>query len=145
MRKILSDFKLKEQGLNKVLGNLESEIMDVIWSMESEVNVRDVYEELASRRSIAYTTVMTIMVRLAEKNILSKRKDGNTMYFTPAFTRDEFTNNVVGDVLDSLMEDFAEATMAHFLARVNKKDKKTIERLEKLLATQGEGEADDRK
>lgn len=140
MKKMLSDFKLKEQGLNKVLGNLENDIMDIVWEMDGEVTVRDVYENLAAKRSIAYTTVMTIMVRLADKDILTKRKDGNTMYFLPIMDKDKFTQNVVGSVLDSLLEDFADVTMAHFLNKVNKKDKKTIEKLQNLLASEEEGE-----
>ena len=143
MKKILSEFKIKEQGLNKVLGNLESVVMDLVWELDKEVTVRDIYEELVQRRSIAYTTVMTIMVRLADKNILEKRKDGNTMYFLPSMTKEDFTSSIVGNVLDSLLEDFADATMAHFLSKVDKKDRATISKLEKLLDAQGEGEGDD--
>lgn len=144
MKKLLSDFKLKEQGLNKVLGNLESEVMELIWELDKEVTVRDIYEELVKRRAIAYTTVMTIMVRLAEKNILGKRKDGNTMYFLPSMTKRDFTSSIVENVLDSLLEDFADVTMAHFLSKVSKKDRAAISKLERLLEdSQGEGEGDE--
>lgn len=143
MKKVLSDFKPKEQGLNKVLGNLESEIMEIIWRKGSEVCVRDVLEELASRRKIAYTTVMTIMIRLSEKKILEKRKEGNTFFFIPAMSKELFTRNVVGNVVDSLLEDFADATMSHFLSRVKKGDRKTIEKLENLIASYEAGEVDD--
>ena len=143
MKKLLVDYKMGRQGLNKVLGNLENEIMEIIWSKDCEVCVRDVFEVLASRRAIAYTTVMTIMARLSEKRILEKRKDGNTAYYVPIMSRDEFTENVVGNVIDSLLEDFAETTIAHFLTKVKKEDRKTIEKLEKLLAFQEEGKKDE--
>lgn len=117
--------------------------MDIIWRKDCEVCVRDVYEELASRREIAYTTVMTIMGRLAEKKILYKRKESNTSFFVPVMTRVEFTNNVVGNVVDSLLEDFAEATLSHFLSRVRRDDRETIEKLEKLLAEHKDGEDDE--
>jgi predicted transcriptional regulator len=136
------DFKPGMQGLNKVLGNLESDIMDIVWQKDCEVCVRDVFEELASRREIAYTTVMTIMGRLSDKKILNKRKEGNTSYFLPVQTRDEFTQGVVGNVVDSLLEDFAEATLSHFISRVSRNDRDTIEKLEKLLAAQKDGEVD---
>lgn len=143
MKRLPVDYKPGLQGLNKVLGNLESEIMDIIWRKDCEVCVRDVFEHLASRREIAYTTVMTIMGRLADKKILKKRKEGNTSYFLPAMSRDEFTNNVVGNVVDSLLEDFAEVTLAHFISRVRRNDRETIEKLEKLLAQSRDGEPDE--
>lgn len=143
MKRILADFKPGEQGLNKVLGNLESEVMDIVWLKGEEVTVRDVYEVLASKRKLAYTTIMTIMVRLAEKGILVSRKDGKTLYFLPAMSRQDFTASVVGDVVDSLLEDFAEDAMTHFLSRVKKSDKATIQRLEKLLAQASGGDEDD--
>jgi predicted transcriptional regulator len=130
-----------KQGLAKVLGALENEIMEIIWGKGNEVCVRDVYEVLAGRREIAYTTVMTIMGRLTEKTLLCRRKEGNTFYFLPAVTQAEFTNKVVGSVLDTLLEDFAEATMAHLASRVTARDQETIARLEKLLAAAKDGES----
>ena len=124
------------QGLSKVLGHLESEIMEIVWQKDCEVSVRDVFEELLTRRKIAYTTVMTIMGRLAQKKLLKKWKTGKTSFFMPAMSRDEFTRSMVGNVLDSLLEDFSEATLSHFIHRVKKDDSATIDQLEKLLRSQ---------
>jgi predicted transcriptional regulator len=143
LKRLPVDFKPGLQGLNKVLGSLESEVMDTIWRKDCEVCVRDIYEDLLLHREIAYTTVMTIMGRLSDKKILTKRKDGNTSFFIPAMSREEFTTNVVENVVDSLLEDFAEATMSHFLTRVRRDDRETIEKLEKLLAAHKDGGADD--
>ncbi len=140
MRRLPGDFKPDMQGLSKVLGSLESEVMDIIWRKDCEVCVRDIYEYLAGKRGIAYTTVMTIMGRLAEKNILRKRKEGKTDFYTPSMTREEFTSRVVANVVDSLLEDFADVTLAHFLSRVRQNDRETIDRLEKLLAEHKGGE-----
>jgi len=127
-------FQPGRQGLGKVLGTLENEIMDIIWSKGTEVCVRDVHEVLSARREIAYTTVMTIMGRLADKKLLDRRKAGNAFYFEPSVTRKEFTEKVVGSVLDALLEDFAEVTMAHLANRVSVREQETIDRLEKLLS-----------
>jgi predicted transcriptional regulator len=143
LKRLPVDFKPGMQGLNKILGSLESELMDIIWHKGCEVCVRDIYEQLARKREIAYTTVMTIMGRLAEKNVLHKRTVGNTSYYLPSMTREEFTAKVVGNVVDSLLEDFADATLAHFVSRVRQDDRATIEKLEKLLADHKDGEADE--
>jgi predicted transcriptional regulator len=133
------DYKTKEKGLSKVLGPLENDVMNIIWGQENEVTVREVFDLLVLQKEMAYTTVMTIMVRLAEKNILEKRKEGKTMYFKPKVSKEAFTGEVVGSVVDSLLEDFAEVAMARFVSSVKKGDKETILKLEALLKEQKEG------
>ncbi len=59
-------------------GPLESEAMAAIWRADEPVAVRDVVEALNEGRAepLAYTTVMTVMSRLAGKKVLSRRKAG---------------------------------------------------------------------
>ncbi len=135
IRKIFSGYRTGKPGLEKVLGSLESEVMELIWSNNIEVSVRDVYEALALKREIAYTTVMTIMGRLADKKLLTKRKEGNAFLFTPAIAKDEFTAQMVDNVVDDLLADFSDAALASFINRVGKKDRDSIEKLEKMLKT----------
>src|SRR5680860_1755722 len=56
------------EGLGQVLGDLEAEIMECMWDLGS-ASVRRVHECLQEDRNIAYTTVMTVMTRLAEKGL----------------------------------------------------------------------------
>ncbi len=46
------------------LGELEEAIMEIVWQRDAEVTVREVWEALQPTRSLAYTTVMTVMSRL---------------------------------------------------------------------------------
>ncbi len=131
--RFLSGYRPGKPGLEKVLGSLESEVMEVIWQKDCEVCVRDVLNALAPRRELAYTTVMTIMSRLAAKNLLAKRKVGNAFYFKPALTRDEFTGLVVGGMIDDLLTDFSEAALSHFVRRLGEKDRAVLEKLEQAL------------
>ncbi len=135
IKKIFSGYRPGKPGLEKVLGSLESEVMEVIWFKEAEVSVRDVYETLALKREIAYTTVMTIMGRLAEKKLLKKRKEGNAFLFMPAISKGEFTAQMIDNIVDDLLSDFSDAALASFISRVGEKDRKSIEKLEKMLNT----------
>ncbi len=133
--RIPAEFRPGMRGLDKVLGKLESEIMEIVWRKGCQVTIRDVYEEIQAGRKIAYTTVMTVMGRLATKKLLQKWSVGNTYYFLPTASRDEFTRSIVGRVLDSLLDDFADATLAHLIKRVQRDDLDTIRKLEELLAS----------
>jgi predicted transcriptional regulator len=57
----------------RVLGPLETEIMDIIWR-RGPSTVSNVHKELLSRKEIAYTTVMTTLTRLARKKLLNQDK-----------------------------------------------------------------------
>lgn len=54
------------------LGELEAVIMDRLWSWARPVTVREVLEDLQRSRTIAYTTVMTVMDNLYKKGILAR-------------------------------------------------------------------------
>ncbi len=96
------------QGLRMVLGDLEAELMDVIWRHpEGEwCTVRDVYETMLQERRIAYTTVMNTMTRLANKGVLESRKDGMVYLYRPRQSREAFIHGVVGHVLERLLVQF---------------------------------------
>ncbi len=125
-----------------MLGSLESEVMEIIWLKGCEVSVRDVLDALNVERDLAYTTVMTIMGRLAEKNLLEKHKVGNAFLFKPLLSRDEFTSQVVEGLIDDLLSDFSDTAMSHFVRRVEEKDRKTLNKLEKALAEAKESKDD---
>jgi predicted transcriptional regulator len=130
----IKEFRPHKLGLGKVLGDLESEIMEVVWQRDG-VLVRDVHRELAKRREIAYTTVMTVMSRLVGKNILSREQVGNAYLYKPRFTKSEFTRVVVREVIDSLLEEFAEPAISYFFSRLQQvEDEEQLDRLEALIA-----------
>lgn len=139
MKKLFpTGYRPGKTGLEKVLGSLEKEIMEVIWRNSAEVCVRDVFETLVIQREIAYTTVMTIMGRLADKKLLEKQKIGNAYFFKPTLTREAFTEMMVGNVIDDLLADFSDAALACFINRVGNKDLETVNKLERLLASMKE-------
>ena len=94
-----------KRGLRKVLGDLEHDIMAVLWD-GGEATVRQVHDQLGKRREIAYTTVMTVMSRLSTKGLLGKSRSGNAFVYTPAYTREQFTQFSLKQVFSGLLRDF---------------------------------------
>lgn len=58
------------------LGQLEATVMNFVWGAPGPVTVRDVVEALQQDRSIAYTTVMTVMDNLHSKGFLGRERVG---------------------------------------------------------------------
>src|SRR5712691_3657779 len=97
--------------VDKFLGSLEAEIMEYFWRGGS-ATVRDVVEHLERTRPVAYTTVMTVMTRLAEKGLLARDLVGNTYHYRTALSREEFLGDVSGRIVDDLLADFGEVAIA---------------------------------
>ncbi len=107
-------FNPRKKGIRQILGDLEADIMELIWK-KGDLTVRDVYENLRHDREIAYTTVMTVMSRLAEKSLLEKIKSGSAYIYRPMVSESEFTQSTVKKVMKSLLEDFAVPSMNQFI------------------------------
>ena len=102
----------RNDPMENLLGPLEQEVMDVVWQL-ADTTVRDVHGELAQRRTIAYTTVMTTMTRLATKGLLQRDTSGLAHRYRPAVTRDRYARSAVEDVMNWLMERYPEPAAAY--------------------------------
>jgi predicted transcriptional regulator len=111
-----ASFRFNQNGLRKFLGDLECEIMELVWKKANPtVTVRDIYETLRQQRQIAYTTVMTTMVRLAEKGLLKVvDKAGLANCYVPAESRDQFIKSAVDRVLTIFLKEFPEESMQFY-------------------------------
>lgn len=76
------------------LGPLEAEVMRLVWEM-GEVQVEEVHSVLQREREIAYTTVMTVMARLAAKGLLHRRKQGRAYLYRAAREREELAGSTL--------------------------------------------------
>ena len=56
-------------------------------------------EALAHERSLAYTTVMTVMDNLHSKGLVAREKQGKAYLYTPVSSRDEHTAEILQEVL----------------------------------------------
>jgi predicted transcriptional regulator len=125
-------FDPRKKGLRKILGDLEADVMEAIWA-RGRATVHDVHDRLAADRELAYTTVMTVMSRLADKGLLEKWKDGAAYVYVPAASKEEFTRRTVGTVLSELLDDFTAPAMSQFVELVGEQDGAAIEALAKAI------------
>lgn len=107
-----------KNGEDTFLGPLEAVVMDRLWKRQS-ATVRDVVDDLGRSRSLAYTTVMTIMTRLHVKGLLIRERDGKTYVYRPAFTRDEHRARLSREIVRGLVNEFGDVALAHFTVELN--------------------------
>jgi BlaI family transcriptional regulator, penicillinase repressor len=108
--------------------------MKVVWARE-KATVRDVYETMRERRSIAYTTVMTMMRILEEKGYLKKTLVDRAHVYKPAQRRQQVIGAMVRDFLDRVFDGASESLLVH-LAKDNKLTEKQRRLVKQLIEEQ---------
>jgi BlaI family transcriptional regulator, penicillinase repressor len=81
------------------LGDLERVVMDLLWERHEPVSVRVVTRALADR-DLAYTTVMTVLDRLAKKGFVRRERVGRAWQYAPAASREAYVARLMLDALD---------------------------------------------
>ena len=130
------------KGIEKLLGELELDIMHVVWAHKN-VTVRDVLDALVEHRAIAYTTVMTVMGRLVDKGLLTADKQNKSYVYYADKTREELESYAVGQVVQTLLTDFGgDLAIRHFVEQLSAADPEQLARLAEL-ARQAQEDQDD--
>ena len=81
----------------------ELQILRIIWK-RGESSVRDVYEQMRTNRSIAYTTVMTYMNLLERKGLLRKHQVGRAFLYNPLHSIEEILGEMLEEFVDRVFE-----------------------------------------
>jgi BlaI family transcriptional regulator, penicillinase repressor len=98
------------------LGDLEREVMTQLWDAAEPLTVRQVHDRLSRDRDLAYTTVMTVLDRLAKKGVVDQQRADRAYRYAPAQTREEMTAAVMLDALSA--SDDRDAALAYFVGRL---------------------------
>ena len=113
-----------------VLGELEAEIMGIVWR-SAPVTVKDVAARLSRER--AYNTVQTTLDRLYRKFLLSREKESHAFVYTPRINRAEYHRQLLASVVGELLPKDREPVLAAFVEMAGDADLQNLERLERLI------------
>lgn len=135
----ISVFRPDRDGIRKVLGDLEADVMDYVWesvpAVQPGITVREVYEAFRLRRVIAYTTVMSTMARLARKHLLNVQKVDSAYVYTPSLSKEAFIDNFVARILENLLVSFSNTTEAHLQRLISPDSRERIENLKAKVSS----------
>ena len=96
------------------LAELQLAIMQVLWERE-EATVGEVRDALESWRSLAYTTIGTMLTKMEEKGHVKHRSDGRTNVYRPAIRRDQVSRSMVLDLSKRLFAGDVTQMVSHLL------------------------------
>lgn len=88
------------QKSNIKLSPLELKAMEALWKL-GRASIREILEQIPVSKTLAYTTVQTLVFRLEAKGALRKqRKIGNAYVFVPVITRKQAYRRLINDFLE---------------------------------------------
>lgn len=117
--------------------------MEQVW-LHREASVRDVMEAVNQHASKprAYTTYMTIMAPLDSEGLLERKREGNTDFYRPLYTRDRYADLRAEAEVDSLVDQFGEVVLGHFarpMAQLDPQRRRALQRLARQVTPSGGG------
>ncbi len=87
----------------RTFGDLEAVLMNRIWNRDPETptTVREIFDELAAERDIAYTTVMSTMDNLHTKGWLARERTGKAYRYWPTLSREQHSARLMWEALEA--------------------------------------------
>jgi BlaI family transcriptional regulator, penicillinase repressor len=115
----------------------ELDVMQALWNLEREASVSDVHQAMSVSGELAYTTVQTMLNRLATKGQVKRRLDGRTYLYTPVTKEPVAARAALRSVVDRFFGGSAAELTAHLVDEVMSEAE--LRRVEKMLEERKKG------
>lgn len=123
---------------SKPISELEEMVMNVIWELK-QASVREVLAKISRKKPLAYTTVATILQRLYDKGLVS-RKRGPVILYQPLVSKARYGHNVARSFVRRFFNSFGDVAIASFAESIGKLPRAKKDYLLKLLETHHENQ-----
>ncbi|MEV7864533.1 BlaI/MecI/CopY family transcriptional regulator [Streptomyces sp. NPDC088124] len=117
------------------LGDLEDAVMTRVWQWNRPVTVREVLEDLQRERSIAYTTVMTVMDNLHQKGWVRREVDGRAYRYTAVSTRAAYAAALMNEAWSK--SDNPAAALVAFFGMMSAEQRRALEDAVRMVRVGG--------
>jgi predicted transcriptional regulator len=91
---------------------LELQCLKALWIL-GEANVKDVQTAIAHNRTLAYTTVMTVLDRLVRRGGVERRKVGRLFLYRPTVSREALLRVALNEFVDTYFDGSEQALLQY--------------------------------
>jgi predicted transcriptional regulator len=135
----IQSFRLHQEGLARVFGELEAKVMEAVWDLH-EPTVQAVCDYLGP--SSNYKTVMTVLNRLVEKDALTRQRVSRAFVYRPRQSREAFLCRVSRLIMGGLVRDFGSLAVAQFVETLDELGPEQLAELERLVQQRRRAQAE---
>lgn len=108
------------------LGKLQRAVIEVVWEL-GEASVHQVRKQLALKKKLAYTTVLTALQKLEKAGWLRHRNEGKTYVYIPTRTREEAGAKSVRKFMERMFDGDALLMFQHLMSQSKLSDEELRE------------------
>jgi predicted transcriptional regulator len=127
----IQSFKLAEEGLTHIFGELEAKLMEAVWALE-QASVQDVIDHLGG--DLNYKTTMTVLNRLTEKGVLNRHKAGRAFIYTATASKQDLLAGVFDQMVRGMFnDDFRSIALAQLIETVEAIDPQLLDDIGHLI------------
>jgi predicted transcriptional regulator len=118
-----------DRRARRASGTLENAVLTVLWEARRPLNAAEVRERLLARNDggsgeLAYTTIVTILARLHEKNALSRERDGRAFRYSPVADEAGLAARRLSAMLDTAAD--RHAVLSRFIEDLSEHDEQVL-------------------
>lgn len=127
----IQSFRLAEEGLTHIFGELEAKLVEAVWELE-QASVQDVIDHLGG--NLNYKTIMTVLNRLTEKGVLSRRKESRAFIYTATASKQDLLAGVFDQMVRGMFNaDFRQIALAQLIETVEAIDPQLLDDIGHLI------------
>ena len=117
-------------GVTPIQGELQTQVMAALWRLGTGT-VEQVRSELPSRYRGAYTTVQTVLNRLAERGLLSRAREGRGIVYRPEVSEADYLSRTIRHTLAGASNDARQAALANIIGGLDARELSEVQKLAK--------------
>jgi len=102
------------------LGELQAQLMGALWRLGGGT-VEDVRRALPLRYEGAYTTVQTVLNRLAQRGLLIRERRGQTIRYRPTITEADYVEGIIERTLAGASHDARRTVLVHLVRKLDER------------------------
>lgn len=125
--------RLSADGLAKVLGDLEARVLQVVWGFGQPVPARAVFERVAEDHPCSPLTVITVLNKLVDKQILERRKHDDLLHYSARMAEAEFIAHASRRVMEGILSFRPDAVAASMVDVLAERDPEQLAELGRLI------------
>jgi predicted transcriptional regulator len=123
---------------DRISGELQAQLMSALWRLKA-ATVEQARAELPPRYRGAYTTVQTVLNRLAERGLLSRHKVGNAIEYRPRISEADYLSRSIARTLAGASSDARQAAIARLIADLDESELSDLQRMAREVGRKRRG------
>lgn len=120
-------------------GELQLAVMRALWRLGEPSSVEDVRQALPARQRGAYTTVQTILNRLAERSLVGRERQGKAIFYEAKVSEGDYYSRSVRQTLAKASDDARRTALAQLVGDMAPGELNEIEALAREVAQRRDG------